>query len=76
LGEGIAGQARNDVISGLSGLGLYQINLKGIIIMPIEAKPDFVKMELDILTLWNERGCFGNLREKARITSDSAFAKK
>jgi len=44
--------------------------------MPIEAKPDFVKMEQDILTLWNERGCFGKLREKARITSDSASAKK
>ena len=32
--------------------------------MPIEAKPDFVKMEQDILALWNERGCFGKLREK------------
>ena len=32
--------------------------------MPIEAKPDFVKMERDILALWDERDCFTKLREK------------
>ena len=32
--------------------------------MAMEAKPDFVKMELDILALWDERGCFDKLRGK------------
>ncbi|MCL2160030.1 MAG: class I tRNA ligase family protein, partial [Oscillospiraceae bacterium] len=32
--------------------------------MPIESKPDFVKMEQEILSFWEERGCFDKLREK------------
>ena len=32
--------------------------------MPTETKPDFIKMERDILDFWNERGCFNKLREK------------
>ena len=34
--------------------------------MPIEVKPDFVKMEQDILALWDERDCFNKLREKSK----------
>ena len=34
--------------------------------MPIEAKPDFIQMERDILNLWDERGFFNKLREKNR----------
>jgi len=43
------------------------VNLKKAeknIIMPIEAKPDFVKMEQDILNLWDERDCFNKLHKK------------
>ena len=32
--------------------------------MPIEAKPDFVQMEQDILAIWDERDCFNKLRKK------------
>jgi len=32
--------------------------------MTTETKPDFVKMEEEILKFWDERGCFGKLREK------------
>jgi len=32
--------------------------------MPIEAKPDFIKIEQDILKFWDERGSFDKLREK------------
>lgn len=32
--------------------------------MPIEAKPDFVKMEHNILSFWEEHQCFDKLREK------------
>jgi len=32
--------------------------------MPVEAKPDFVKMEKDTLALWEERNCFEKLRKK------------
>jgi len=32
--------------------------------MPIESKPDFIKMEHDILEFWDEHECFGKLQEK------------
>lgn len=32
--------------------------------MPIKTKPDFIKMEQDILALWDEHGYFNRLREK------------
>ena len=32
--------------------------------MAVELKPDFVKMEQDILAFWDERDCFNKLREK------------
>ena len=32
--------------------------------MPVETKPDFVRMEQDVLAFWEERGCFEKLREK------------
>ena len=42
-------------------------------IMAITTKPDFVKMEQDILTFWRERNCFDKLREKNRENKPFRF---
>jgi len=41
--------------------------------MPIEIKPDFIKMEQDILALWDERGFFEKLREKNKDSGRFRF---
>lgn len=41
--------------------------------MRIERKPDYVKMEQDILALWDERNCFERLREKNKADKRFRF---
>ena len=43
---------------------VYINEFGGLKLMALENKPDFIKIEKDILDFWEENKCFEKLREK------------
>ena len=43
--------------------------------MPNETKPDFLKMEKDILNFWEKEKCFKRLCDKNKNRKDKGFIK-